>query len=95
MVRPRRTATTGTTSTPDGVHIAVQGTPDHRPSVRLRSDRDPLREHLDSDAVDIDRAQREVPALGATPPGFDGRDGEPGFRVYAGPAGHPFRPFVR
>ncbi|MGW2792604.1 VOC family protein [Streptomyces sp. NPDC001251] len=42
---------------------------------------------------DIDAAEQQVPALGATALDPDDRGGERGFRVCADPAGRPFRPF--
>lgn len=46
----------------------------------------PQQFHLDLDVPDLDRAQGEVLALGATPLRADPR----GWRVFADPAGHPF-----
>jgi predicted enzyme related to lactoylglutathione lyase len=44
--------------------------------------------HLDLNVADMDAAEKEVLALGATV--LDAEDRERGFRVYADPAGHPF-----
>ncbi|MCC9710057.1 VOC family protein [Streptomyces sp. MNU76] len=44
--------------------------------------------HLDLNVEDMDAAEKEVLALGATV--LDAADRERGFRVYADPAGHPF-----
>ncbi len=46
----------------------------------------PQQFHLDVQVADIDRAEREVLALGARRLPGEGGD----FRVYADPAGHPF-----
>ena len=46
--------------------------------------------HLDFDVPDIDAAQAQVLALGATPLYLDDEGGTRGFRVYADPVGHPF-----
>ncbi|MFJ8887733.1 VOC family protein [Streptomyces sp. NPDC102402] len=75
---------------PGGARIAFQRAPDHRRPEWPRGDHDSQQEHLDFDVTDIERAQEEVLALGATPLDLDDRDGERGFRVYADPAGHPF-----
>ncbi|WP_159030330.1 hypothetical protein [Streptomyces sp. CB01201] len=42
---------------------------------------------------DIDAAEQQVPALGATALDPDDRGGERGFRVRADPAGRPSAPF--
>ncbi|MEW1718702.1 VOC family protein [Streptomyces sp. NPDC093109] len=44
--------------------------------------------HLDLDVPDLDAAEKEVLALGATV--LDAADRKRSFRVYADPAGHPF-----
>ncbi|WP_327367797.1 VOC family protein [Streptomyces sp. NBC_01217] len=44
--------------------------------------------HLDLTVPDLDAAEREVLALGATV--LDAEDRKRSFRVYADPAGHPF-----
>ncbi|MFF6781674.1 VOC family protein [Streptomyces sp. NPDC012510] len=44
--------------------------------------------HLDLNVEDMDAAEKQVLALGATV--LDAEDRERGFRVYADPAGHPF-----
>ncbi|AEN08370.1 MULTISPECIES: VOC family protein [unclassified Streptomyces] len=75
---------------PGGARIAFQEAPDHRPPAWPQGDHDSQQAHLDFDVTDIDRAQEEVLALGATPLDLDDRGGERGFRVYADPAGHPF-----
>ncbi|MFE4689755.1 VOC family protein [Streptomyces sp. NPDC056749] len=75
---------------PGGARIAFQEAPDHRPPEWPRGDRNSQQGHLDFDVTDIERAQEEVLALGATPLDLDDRGGERKFRVYADPAGHPF-----
>ncbi|MEU8678315.1 VOC family protein [Streptomyces sp. NPDC048560] len=75
---------------PGGTRIAFQRVPDHRPPEWPRGDRNSQQAHLDLDVTDIDRAQEEVLALGATPLDLDDQGGERRFRVYADPAGHPF-----
>ncbi|MEU1125416.1 VOC family protein [Streptomyces sp. NPDC005899] len=74
---------------PGGARIAFQRAPGHRPPDWPRGDNS-QQEHLDLDVVDIEQAEREVLALGATPLDLDDHGGERGFRVYADPAGHPF-----
>ncbi|MGC5343829.1 VOC family protein [Streptomyces sp. DT24] len=44
--------------------------------------------HLDVTVTDMDAAERDVLALGATV--LDTADSHPSFRVYADPVGHPF-----
>ena len=62
-----------------------QVTPDHEPP-RWPDPGFPQQVHLDITVRDIAEAEAQVLALGATRlPGT-----EPGFRVYADPAGHPF-----
>lgn len=46
--------------------------------------------HLDLYVEDLDSAEAEVLAFGATALGGPTRDGTETFRVYADPAGHPF-----
>jgi catechol 2,3-dioxygenase-like lactoylglutathione lyase family enzyme len=46
----------------------------------------PQQMHLDVKVADLDDAERQVLALGATPTG----SATPTFRVYLDPAGHPF-----
>lgn len=75
---------------PGGARIAFQEAPDHRPPAWPQGDHDSQQAHLDLDVADIDRAQEEVLALGATPLDLDDLGGERDFRVYADPAGHPF-----
>ncbi|MDQ0797827.1 VOC family protein [Streptomyces sp. B1I3] len=75
---------------PGGARISFQKAPGHKPPEWPRADRDSQQAHLDFDVVDIERAEEEVLALGATPLDLDDHGGERGFRVYADPAGHPF-----
>lgn len=69
-----------------GAALAFQRAPGHRPPV-WPSDQHPQQMHLDFDVPDLDEAELEVLALGATK-----ADVQPGttFRVYLDPAGHPF-----
>ncbi|MFD9421984.1 MULTISPECIES: VOC family protein [unclassified Streptomyces] len=73
-----------------GARIAFQRAPDHRPPEWPRGDRNSQQEHLDFHVSDMERAHREVLALGAEPLDVDDRRGERGFRVFSDPAGHPF-----
>jgi hypothetical protein len=70
-----------------GVRLAVQLAPDHVPP-QWPDPAHPQQLHLDVHVEDIDVAERQVLALGATrlpdPPTADH------FRVFADPAGHPF-----
>lgn len=75
---------------PGGAHIAFQEVPDHRPPEWPSADHNSQQAHLDFNVADIERAEKQVLALGATPLDLDDRGGERGFRVYADPAGHPF-----
>lgn len=70
----------------DGVTIAFQLAPGHRPPVWPGDDR-PQQLHLDFDVPDLDEGEAAVLALGAAKADF-----QPGesFRVYLDPAGHPF-----
>ncbi|MDX6227409.1 MAG: hypothetical protein QOI76_799 [Frankiales bacterium] len=68
-----------------GPRLAFQLAPDHVPPAWPDPGR-PQQLHLDIVVDDIEAAEAEVLALGATRlPG-----GEEDFRVYADPAGHPF-----
>lgn len=75
---------------PGGARIAFQRAPGHQPPDWPRADHDSQQAHLDFDIENMERAQEQVLALGATPLDVDDRGGERGFRVYADPAGHPF-----
>jgi catechol 2,3-dioxygenase-like lactoylglutathione lyase family enzyme len=70
---------------PDAWHLSFQHAPDHVPP-RWPDPAHPQQFHLDIRVDDIDAAQKLVLSMGAT---FLS-DAEPGFRVYADPAGHPF-----
>ena len=69
------------------VRLAVQLAPDHVPPQWPDPSR-PQQLHLDIEVDDVDEAERQVLALGASrlPDPPDAED----FRVYADPAGHPF-----
>ncbi|RJK94904.1 VOC family protein [Vallicoccus soli] len=66
--------------------LAFQRAPDHVPP-RWPDPAHPQQVHLDVQVDDLDEGERQVLALGATrlPD-----EGDPGFRVFADPAGHPF-----
>jgi len=68
-----------------GVRFSFQHAPGHEPP-RWPDPRYPQQVHLDLDVDDIAEAEARVLALGATRLPST----EPGFRVYADPAGHPF-----
>ncbi|MEV6315181.1 VOC family protein [Streptomyces sp. NPDC051776] len=70
-----------------GQVLAFQRAQDHRPP-RWPDPEHPQQFHLDVGVADLDRAEREVLALGATL--LDAGDGSRSWRVYADPAGHPF-----
>jgi predicted enzyme related to lactoylglutathione lyase len=65
--------------------ISFQLAPDHRPP-RWPDPAFPQQFHLDIRVDDIDEAEPRVLALGAKLLSTE----EPGFHVYADPAGHPF-----
>lgn len=69
--------------------IAFQGVQGEYHPPRWPEPAHPQQFHLDFDVEDVDRAQREVVALGAT---FlhDSGGKTSGFRVFSDPAGHPF-----
>ncbi|WP_030554048.1 VOC family protein [Streptomyces exfoliatus] len=74
-----------------GQALAFQGVADHRPPVWGAPEQ---QFHLDVRVDDLDAAHEAVLALGAVPLGSGGVDdggGDPAWRVYADPAGHPFR----
>ncbi|MFJ3699372.1 VOC family protein [Streptomyces sp. NPDC090052] len=75
---------------PGGVRLAFQRAPGYRPPDWPQAGDNSQQAHLDFDVDDIEQAQEQVLALGATPLDLDDADGERGFRVYADPAGHPF-----
>lgn len=76
-----------TLHTPSGLVLAFQRAPDHLPP-RWPDPARPQQFHLDFGVPDLDRAQEEVLAAGATL--LDEGPADRGWRVYADPAGHPF-----
>ncbi|MFJ2094930.1 VOC family protein [Streptomyces sp. NPDC087901] len=70
-----------------GTPLAFQAAPGYVPP-RWPSADGSQQLHLDLTVQDLDAAEREVLALGATV--LDAADRERSFRVYADPAGHPF-----
>ncbi|MFJ3790432.1 VOC family protein [Kitasatospora sp. NPDC090091] len=73
-----------TLHTEDGAVVCFQRVADHRPP-QWPDPAHPQQLHLDIDVADLDAAEREVLALGATRLSDAG-----GWRVYADIAGHPF-----
>ncbi|MBH1937752.1 VOC family protein [Streptomyces sp. AV19] len=76
-----------TLHTPSGLVLAFQRAAGHRPPTWPDPER-PQQFHLDFGVPDLDRAQEQVLALGATV--LDGGSDGQTWRVYADPAGHPF-----
>lgn len=76
-----------TLHTASGLVLAFQRAVDHLPPSWPDPSR-PQQFHLDFGVPDLDRAQEEVLARGATL--LDEGTDERGWRVYADPAGHPF-----
>ncbi|MBB6421574.1 VOC family protein [Streptomyces massasporeus] len=76
-----------TLHTPSGVVLAFQRAADHHPPL-WRDPSRPQQFHLDFGVADLDLAEEQVLAHGATvlDAGADGRS----WRIYADPAGHPF-----
>ncbi|WP_327418070.1 VOC family protein [Streptomyces sp. NBC_01233] len=72
---------------PSGPVLAFQRVADHRPPRRPDPTR-PQQFHLDLGVPDLDRAQEQVLAAGATL--LDGDEGGRSWRIFADPAGHPF-----
>ncbi|MFD0026203.1 VOC family protein [Streptomyces sp. NPDC058382] len=70
-----------------GTPLAFQAAPGFVPPQWPRPDGS-QQFHLDLTVPDLDAAEREVLALGAT--ALEAEDRERSFRVYADPAGHPF-----
>ncbi|MFE1795411.1 VOC family protein [Streptomyces sp. NPDC059517] len=73
-----------------GHRVSFQRAPGHRPPDWPSADGGSQQLHLDFDVPDLDEAEAQVLALGATPLDLDDDGGRRGFRVYADPAGHPF-----
>ncbi|MEV6733435.1 MULTISPECIES: VOC family protein [unclassified Streptomyces] len=74
---------------PSGLVLAFQRVADHRPP-RWPDPAHPQQFHLDFGVPDLDRAQEQVLACGATLLDARADAGPDGWRVYADPAGHPF-----
>ncbi len=72
---------------PTGRRLAFQLSPDHEPP-RFPDTRGSQQFHLDVFVDDVDAAEADVLALGATR--VPDAIGEDDFRVYRDPAGHPF-----
>jgi catechol-2,3-dioxygenase len=72
---------------PGGQTLSFQAAPGHVPPKWPAPD-DSQQFHLDLVVDDLDRAEKGVLALGASP--LDAEDRARSFRVYADPAGHPF-----
>lgn len=76
-----------TLHTPAGLVFAFQRSADYRPPAWPDPAR-PQQFHMDFGVVDLDRAQEQVLAMGATV--LDDGSERRSWRVYADPAGHPF-----
>ncbi|MFC8225335.1 VOC family protein [Streptomyces sp. NPDC057287] len=76
-----------TVHTPAGPVLCFQRVEDYHPPRWPDPDR-PQQFHLDLTVPDLERAEEQVLALGATL--LDGGAGAQGWRVFADPAGHPF-----
>ncbi|MGY3202122.1 VOC family protein [Streptomyces sp. TE5632] len=78
---------------PAGPRPAFQRAPGYAPPDRPRADHNAQWFHLVLDTggtwEEVDEAQQKVPAPGVRV--LDRENPEQGFRVYADPAGHPFR----
>lgn len=72
---------------PSGLVLAFQRSADHRPPLWPDPAR-PQQFHMDFGVADLDRAQEQVLAMGATV--LDGGSESRSWRIYADPAGHPF-----
>ncbi len=68
------------------VTLAFQLAPDHEPPVWPSAER-PQQAHLDFDVDDLDAAEKQIVALGASK--AESQHGS-SFRVFLDPAGHPF-----
>ncbi|WP_406389793.1 VOC family protein [Streptomyces sp. NBC_00887] len=76
-----------TVHAPAGFVLAFQRVEPYRPP-RWPDPEHPQQSHLDFGVPDLDRAQEQVLALGATV--LDDRPASRSWRVFADPAGHPF-----
>ncbi|WP_328943238.1 VOC family protein [Streptomyces sp. NBC_00250] len=76
-----------TLHTPAGLVLCFQGVPDHRPPTWPSPER-PQQSHLDFAVPNLDEAEEQVLAQGATL--LDAGEGKRSWRVYADLAGHPF-----
>jgi catechol 2,3-dioxygenase-like lactoylglutathione lyase family enzyme len=76
-----------TLHTGGGLVLAFQRVDDHRPP-RWPDSAHPQQFHLDLEVQDLERAQDEALARGATL--LDAGDAQRSWRVFADPAGHPF-----
>ncbi|MEU5716149.1 VOC family protein [Streptomyces sp. NPDC020403] len=76
-----------TVHTPAGTVLAFQRVKDYQ-APRWPDPDGPQQLHPDFEVADLDRAQEQVLALGATL--LDAGPGTRRWRVYADPAGHPF-----
>ena len=75
---------------PRGTRIAFQLSPEHRPP-EFPDPAGSQQFHLDIAVDDVDEAEREVLAAGATRiPGAGSEQSDDTFRVYRDPAGHTF-----
>lgn len=72
-----------------GWTLSFQHAPDHQPP-RWPDPEHPQQSHLDLRVDDIESAEAQTLALGATRLDKDASDASATFRVYADPAGHPF-----
>lgn len=72
---------------PGGRTLAFQKAPGHVPP-KWPAPGDSQQFHLDLTVTDLDAAEKDVLAQGATP--LDTDDHSRAWRVYADPAGHPF-----
>ncbi|AZP18315.1 VOC family protein [Streptomyces aquilus] len=73
---------------PGGPSLAFQAAPGFVAPQWPRADHNSQQFHLDLTVEDMDAAEKEVLALGAT--ALDAADRTRTWRVYADPAGHPF-----
>lgn len=75
---------------PHGIRLAFQTSPDHEPPT-FPDRKGSQQFHLDVHVGDIEVAEAEALALGATPiPDAGQETGDDKFRVYRDPAGHTF-----